>query len=242
MGAVSSGLAKIDPTTKEGFLNLATGGQGGLISAGLDKADQGLMDLDDSISGQEQKDAAKDAANAKENAALAGIDLAERQYDEGVARLDPFYQAGLGGLDEYLQLSSPEGYADFQSNYLASDPYQQQQQNVLGQLESSAAFGGTLGSGGAVKSASENLDKFAYDQASNAYNQQLGRASNIVGLGQFGVTGQQQASQNYVNQATQGYNTAADAQAAHSLAGASTGLAPYLQLAGTGAQIYGATV
>ena len=232
---VGGGLAQLDPTTKEGQLNLLTGGLYGAT-------DKPLQSLDDSISGQDQKDAARNAANAKEEAALAGIDLAGRQYDEGVERLNPFYQAGLGGLDSYLQLSSPEGYADFQSNYLASEPYLQKQQNVLDQLESSAAFSGTLGSGGAVKSAGEHLDKFAYDQSSDAYNQQLNRASNIVGLGQFGATGQQQASQNYVNAATQGYNTAADAQAAHSLAGASTGLNPYLQLAGTGAQIYGAAV
>ena len=235
MGAVSNTAAKFDPTTKEGQLNIITGG-------GYSAVDKPLSDLDDAISGDDQRDKARAAAAAQESAALAGVDLSREQFEDIQSKLDPFYQTGLGELERYAQLSYPEGFAEFQSNYLQSDPYLQQQQNVLGGLESSAAFGGTLGSGGAVKDAASYLNQFASDQTNQAYNQQLANLGNLVGLGQFGVAGQAQASQNYANQATAGLGRAADAAATRAIAGASPGISPYLNIAGTGLQAYGATV
>lgn len=233
MGAVSNTAAKFDPTTKEGQLNIITGG-------GYSAVDKPLSDLDDAISGDDQRDKARAAAAAQESAALAGVDLSREQFEDIQSKLDPFYQTGLGELERYAQLSSPEGFAEFQSSYLQSDPYLQQQQNVLGGLEQSSAFGGTLGSGGAVKDAASYLDQFASDQTNQAYSQQLANLGNVVGLGKFGVTGQAQASQNYTNQATAGLGRAADAQATREIAGASPGISPYLSLVAPAAQGYSA--
>jgi len=235
MGAVSNTVAKFDPTTPEGQAAIATGGLYPI-------ADDKLQNLDDKISGQEQRDAAKDAARVQEEAALASVDLARESRDINIERLDPFYQAGLGSLDRYLQLSSPEGYAQFQTDYLTSEPYLQRQSNVIDQLSQSAAFGGTLGSGGAALDASNYLNQFAYDQADQSYGRQVAGLADQVGLGKFGVSGQVDATNQFTNQATTGLQNAAAAQGAAALAGASPGLAPYLQLAGTGAQIYGAVV
>ena len=233
---ITNNLAKLDPTTRQGQTNLGLGGVVGVSGV----ADNALSNIDDSISGDAQRDAAREAAAQQESAALAGVELSREQFEDIQSKLDPFYQTGLGSLDQYAQLASPEGYADFQTNYLQSEPYLQKQQNVLGGLEQSSAFGGTLGSGGAALDAASYLDQYGFDQANQAYNQQLGNLGNLVGLGQFGVTGQAQASQNYTNQATAGLGRAADAQATRAIAGASPGFSPYLSLVTPAVQGYSA--
>jgi len=238
MGAVSNTVAKFDPTTPEGQLAIATGG--GSLAVG--EASDALARFDDSLTGQEQRDAAKEAAQAQEEAALAGVDLARETRDLTFERLDPFYQAGLGSLDDLVASLSPGGFEQFQQEYLTSEPYLQRQENVIGDLSQSAAFSGTLGSGGAALDASNYLNKFAYDEAVNAYGLRNAGLQDLVGLSQFGATGQNQAGQNFTNQAIQGMNQAAQAQGAAAIAGASPGIAPYLQLGSIGAQIYGATV
>lgn len=204
--------------------------------------DRGLTQVDRAITGAEQQEAAEEAAKAQEQAALDAVDLARESRDINIERLDPFYQAGLGSLDQYLALASPEGYAQFQTDYLTSEPYLQRQSNVINDLSQSAAFSGTLGSGGAGLDASRYLDQFAFDQGNQAYGQQVAGLADIVGLGRFGVSGQVDATNQFTNQATAGLQNAAAARGAAALAGASPGISPYLQLAGTGAQIYGAIV
>ena len=226
---VGGGLAQLDPTTKEGQLNLLTGGLYGAT-------DKPLQSIDDSISGQEQKNAARNAANAKEEAGLASIALQEKIYNEGQAKLDPFYQGGLGSLDDYLGLIDPRGASDFKANYLQSDEFQ----NILGQgtnqLASNAAFSGALGSGGTLKNVADYTTDQSFNLSNQALNNEISRLGGGVGLAQSAAGAQISAGQNFGNQASQQYGNIADAQAAHSLAGASTGLNPYLQLAGTGAQ------
>lgn len=239
MGAVSNTAARLDPTTPEGRAAISTGGLSAIYD---DTVDPALQRLDDAISGQEQRDAAKDAAKKQEQAALDAVELARESRDINIERLDPFYQAGLGSLDEYLALSSPEGYAQFQTDYLTSEPYLQRKANVIDDLSQSAAFSGTLGSGGAGLDASRYLDQFAFDQANQAYNQQVAGLADQVGLGRFGVAGQIDATNQFTNQASAGLQNAAAAQGAAAMAGASPGISPYLQILGTGAQIYGATV
>jgi hypothetical protein len=204
--------------------------------------DRGLTQVDRAITGAEQREAAEEAAKKQEQAALDAVELSRESRDINIERLDPFYQAGLGSLDEYLALSSPEGYAQFQTDYLTSEPYLQRKANVINDLSQSAAFGGTLGSGGAALDASNYLNQFAYDQADQAYTRQVAGLADQVGLGTFGVSGQIDATNQFTNQATTGLQNAAAAQGAAAMAAASPGLSPYLQLVGTGAQIYGATV
>lgn len=236
--SISRGLSNIDPTTSEGLTNLATGG---IIGGTLGPSDA-LAELDDAISGQDQKDAARDAASAQESAARERLGLDTRIYEEGQAKLDPFYQKGLGTLDDYFNLISPEGADQFRSNYLQGEQFQKQLGAGLDQIASNAAFGGALGAGGTLK----NVGDYATDQAFNlpqqALDRELGRLGAGVGIGQSAAGAQVSAGQNFGRQAGSALQSIGDAQATRTLAGAPSGIAPYLQLAGTGAQIYGATV
>lgn len=231
-------ISNIDPTTSSGLTNILTGG----LVGGLADPDSALQSVDDAISGQQQKDDAKEAARIREQAALAGVDLSREQFESIQGKLDPFYQAGLGGLDDHARLLSQEGYDEFQANYLDSDPYKQRQGNVIGALEASKAFEGTLGSGGTAKDVGSYLNRFALDDAQREYQSRLDASSELVGLGKFGVTGQADASRSFLNSAIPGLNNAASAQSAGVLAGSPAGIAPYLQLAGKGAQVAGAFV
>ena len=242
MGAVSNGLASIDPTTKDGALNLITGGQSGLIKSAINKGDEALTKLDDQISGQDQKDAAKDAAKAQETAAREALVLQERIYDEGQTKLDPFYQGGLGSLDDYLGLIDPEGAAAFKSDYLQGDEFQGFLEQGTNQLASNAAFSGALGSGGTLKNVADYTTSQSFDLSNKALQNELARLGAGVELGQSAAGAQISAGQNFSNQAGQQYGNIGDAQATSALASAPSGITPYINLASAGANIYGATV
>lgn len=228
-------LASIDPTTTEGLLNLSTGGLYSVV-------DPYLQEFDDSISGQDQKDAAKEAARAQEEAGLASVALQERIYDETQSKLDPFYQGGLGSLDDYLGLIDPEGASQFKADYLQGEEFQNILAQGTNQLASNAAFSGALGSGGTLKDVANYTTDQSFNLSNQALQNELSRLGQGVSLGQSALGAQTSAGQNFANQASQQYGNIAGAQGARALAGASSGIAPYLQLAGTGAQIYGATV
>lgn len=238
MGAVSDGLASIDPTTKDGLLNLSTGGLYGQYQYADDK----LRELDDQISGQDQKDAAKEAAQQQETAAREALILQERIYDEGQAKLDPFYTGGLGSLDDYLNLNSSEGSAQFKADYLGGEEFQNILEQGTNQLASNAAFSGALGSGGTLKNVADYTTNQSFNLSNQALERELGRLGSNVGLSQAAAGSQISAGQNFGQQAGQQYSNIGNAQATGTLAGAPTGIAPYLNLATAGAQIYGATV
>lgn len=242
MGAVTDTLADFDPTTKDGLLNLSTGGLYGVGKEAISATDQALLDFDDQISGQDQKDAAKEAAEDIETASRESLILQERIYDEGQAKLDPFYQGGLGSLDDYLNLNSREGAAQFKADYLGGDEFQNILAQGTNQLASNAAFSGALGSGGTLKNVADYTTNQSFNLSNQALASELGRLGSNVGLGQSAAGAQISAGQNFGQQAGQQFANIGNARAAGTLAGAPSGLAPYLQLAGTGAQIYGATV
>tara|TARA_R100000951_G_scaffold25817_1_gene21918 strand:- start:3163 stop:3903 length:741 start_codon:yes stop_codon:yes gene_type:complete len=233
-------LSDFDPTTGEGLLNIATLGQSGQIKEGLRNADEALMDFDDQISGQEEKEAAEEAAAQQETAAREALNLQERIYEEGQAKLDPFYQGGIGSLDDYLGLIDPEGAAAFKANYLEGDEFQNILEQGTNQLESNAAFSGALGSGGTLKNVADHTTDQSFNLSNQALERELGRLGQGVSLGQSAAGSQVSAGQNFGQQAGQQYRNIGNAQATGTLAGAPTGIAPYLQLAGTGANIYSA--
>lgn len=224
---ISSGLSKLDPTSK------------GNIITGLPDV---LPAIDDAISGQAQKDAAREAAARQREAHLAGVDLQRDIYEESTARLDPFYQKGLGTLDDYFSLISPEGAQKFRSDFLGSDEYQQRRADTLGQLEQSAAFGGTLGAGGTLGEVGKVLDREAFNLSNQALDRELSRLGSGVDIGARSSGALTSAGQNFASGASADLGRAADAEASGILAGAPSGLFPYLQLAGTGARIYGANL
>lgn len=228
-------LSDFDPTTSRGLANIATGGLYG-------PASDALADVDDAISGQDQKDAARDAAARRADAERAGVELQRDIYEESTARLEPFYQKGLGVLDEYFDLIDPERARQFRSDYLGSDEYQQRRADTLGQLEQSAAFGGTLGAGGTLGEVGKVLDREAFTLSNQALDRELSRLGAGVDIGARSAGALTSAGQNFASGASAGLSRAADAEASGILAGAPSGLTPYLQLAGTGARIYGAAV
>jgi hypothetical protein len=231
MGAVSDGLASIDPTTEEGLTALATGG----LSTQAAK-------FDDAISGQDQKDAARAAAREQETAAQSRLALDTRIYDEGQTKLDPFYEGGLGSLDEYLGLIDPEGASQFKADYLQGEEFQSILDQGTNQIASNAAFSGALGSGGTLKAVSDYATDQSFSRSNEALNNELARLGAGVSLSQGAANSQITAGQNFGQQAGQAYNQIGNARATERLAGAPSGIAPYLNLAGTAAQIYGATV
>jgi hypothetical protein len=231
MGAVSDGLASIDPTTEDGLTTLATGGVNTV-----------LPDIDDAISGQDQKDAAKAAAREQETAAQNRLALDTRIYDEGQTKLDPFYEGGLGSLDEYLGLIDPDGAAQFKADYLQGEEFQGILEQGTNQIASNAAFGSALGSGGTLKAVADYTTDQSFARSNEALNNELSRLGAGVSLSQGAANSQITGGQNFSNSAGQAYNQIGDARATRELAGASSGIAPYLNLASTGAQIYGATV
>ena len=235
-------LSDFDPTTGEGLLNIATLGQSGQIKEGLKNADEALMDFDDQISGQDEKEAAEEAAQQQETAAREALILQERIYDEGQAKLDPFYQGGLGSLDEFLNLNSSEGSAQFKADYLGGEEFQNILEQGTNQLASNAAFSGALGSGGTLKNVADYTTSQSFNLSNQALERELGRLGQNVGLSQAAAGSQISAGQNFGQQAGQQYSNIGNAQATGTIASAPTGLAPYLNLAATGAQIYGATV
>lgn len=234
-GSIGRGLSNLDPTTDRGLKNLGLGGAYGSTS-------DELAELDDQIRGEDQQDAAEEAARRQEEAGLAAVDLQERIYEEGVGRLDPFYQQGLGTLDEYFNLISPEGSAAFRQQYLESPEYLARRNETLGALEQSAAFGGTLGSGGALKRANQQLNTLAFDESNQALSQELARLGAGVDIGARSAGALTSAGQQFAGQASNTLAQIGQAQAAQEIAAAGQGIAPYLQLAGTAAQIYGAAV
>lgn len=237
-GAVGKGLSSIDPTTKGGLLNLATGGLYGTYN----KASEELAEVDDQLRGEDQQEAAEEAAKKQEEAARAAVNLQERIYEEGVGRLDPFYQQGLGTLEDYFNLISPEGAAEFKANYLQSDEYQNQLNTGLSALEQSAAFSGTLGAGGTLAKVGDYVTRQAGDLSTQALNQELARLGSGVDIGTSAAGALTSAGQQFAGQASNSLNQIGQAQAAREIAGAGQGLMPYLQILGAGTQIYGSVV
>ena len=238
MGGLSKAVSRIDPTTPQGRAAIGTGGASILYDEVVDPA---LRDFDDAVSGQDQKEAAKDAAARQEDAAQRGLDLQESIYKESIERSNPFYEKGLGSLENYFNLIDPEGAANFRSNYLQGDEYQQITDRGLDQLAQRAAFGGGLGATGTNRTAAKYLQDSAFNLPEQALQRELSRLGQGVGIGQSALGLQTSTGQSYGNQASQGFRSLGDAQATGRLAGAPTGISPYLGLVNTGLNIYKST-
>jgi hypothetical protein len=225
--SISDGLSSLDPTTDEGLANIGLGG-----------INTFLPDIDDQLTGQDQKEAAEAAAREQQTAAQNRLDLDTRIYEEGQSKLDPFYQGGLGSLDQYLGLIDPEGASQFKADFLQGEEFQSILDQGTNQIASNAAFSGALGSGGTLKAVSDYATDQSFARSNEALNNELSRLGAGVELSQGAANSQITAGQNFGQRAGQAYNQIGDARATERLAGAPSGIAPYLQLAGAGAQIY----
>ena len=140
------------------------------------------------ISNQQRK-AAKGAANAQAAAAQAGISEQERQFLAIQELLKPYVQAGtgaLGGQQALVGLSGPEAQQKAIAALQGSPQFQaitQQGENAI--LQRASATGGLRG--GNVQAA---LGQFRPQLLSQLIEQQYGRLGQISSLGQASAAGQ----------------------------------------------------
>lgn len=141
------------------------------------------------ISANQQKKAAKGAANAQAGAAQAGISEQERQFIAIQKMLKPYISAGegaLGGQQALLGLSGTDAQQKAISDIQNSAQFKalsQQGENAL--LQNASATGGLRG--GNVQAA---LGQFRPQLLSQLIDQQYGRLGQMAGLGQASAAGQ----------------------------------------------------
>ena len=177
----------------------------------------------DEVTGGGASGAARDAANAANAGVQSSIDLQRRMYEEGVARQQPFYQAGVNALPEYVSGIGQGGElvrGFTQADYQADPGYAFRLSEGQKALDRSAAARGGLISGSALKAAQRYGQDMASQEFGNAYNRfrdtQGLRRNALAGVTGFAPTaaGAMSASgQNYATNAGnammgQGENTA----------------------------------
>lgn len=126
-----------------------------------------------------QANSAKKAANAQTNAANQDRAFQERIYNEGIQRVDPFYQAGLQGNQAYLfengLAARPQGYTGFEES--PGQRYMRQQ--GLDAIQASAAAQGGLFSAETM----DDLGRQNSDYANTYREQYLNRLAGIADTG-----------------------------------------------------------
>jgi hypothetical protein len=145
------------------------------------------------IGGSMQARAAKSAAQTSANAADRATELQRQQYEESVARQQPFLQTGTEMFNRLaaLQRGGPEA-----QNFLQMDPgYQFRLSEGMKALDRQAAARGGLISGGALKAAQRYGQELGSQEFGAAYNRLAGladvgpRAAGVMsGLGQTYAT------------------------------------------------------
>jgi hypothetical protein len=165
---------------------------------------------------------AQNAANAANAGVQSQIDLQRRMYEEGVARQQPFYQAGVNALPGYLSGIGQNGElvrGFTQADYQADPGYAFRLSEGQKQLDRQAAIRGGQISGSALKAASRFGQDMASQEYNNAYNRfrdtQTLRRNALAGVTGFAPTAagaMATSGQNYANtagnaMATQGVNT-----------------------------------
>ena len=169
--------------------------------------------------GNKQADAAERAAELQAGAARYAADLQQQQYNQNVARQQPFYEAGVNALPELVQASR---YTPFGQEQFQADPgYAFRLSEGQKALERSAAARGGLISGGALKAATRFGQDMGSQEYTNAFNRyqteraaRLNPLQSLTGMGQttaagLGAAGQNMAS-NVGNYGMQGANATAE--------------------------------
>lgn len=152
-----------------------------------------------------QGNAAENAAATTAQATREATALQRRQYEEGVKRQQPFYEAGVNALPGYLQGIQPGGELvrgftaeDFQKY---QDPgYGFRLKEGINALDRSAAARGSLRGGNQMRGITEFGQNLASQEYGNAYNRYIGeqatRRNALAGLvGQGQTTAQTIANQ-----------------------------------------------
>lgn len=177
-----------------------------------------------------QSKAAKSAANVQSQAASDANATQLQMYNQSRQDAEPWRQAGMSGLSEYMNLlglQQPSGQGSGgQLGQMGMNP-QQSQQDAFGRFRSapgyqfgldegmrsvqaSAAARGGLNSGAALKSLFEYGNNYADQQGYTPYMNRLASLSNI---GQTQASNNAAMGQNYANAYGQNVNLAGDARA-----------------------------
>lgn len=231
-------VAKLDPTTVTGQKNIMSGG----IPILVGETDKALQKIDDAISGQDQKDAAKAALAAQEDANKQAIALARQQYEDFQAMTEPYRQAGESFLPQLTAFLDPAAQDAFRKESLNTDAFKSIIDQTTQQLAAAGSATGGLRSGNMQDAIAKSTFQQAQSYGDTAVQNRLNQLTQGVnlGLGTLGTTMSAlgQAGQNV----QQGVINQGNIAAQQAIASAPTGISPWLQLAGTGAQIYGATI
>jgi hypothetical protein len=139
--------------------------------------------------------AAREAAQISNAAAERDLALRTRMYEEGVARQQPFYQAGVNALPQYVSGIQEGGelVRGFTPADFTTDPgYAFRLSEGQKGLERTAAARGGLISGAALKAAGRYGQEMASQEFGNAYNRfrdtQSLRRNALAGVAGYGPT------------------------------------------------------
>jgi hypothetical protein len=196
----------------------------------------------DFLSGKDERDAAKAAAAAREDAAQQGIDFGREQYADFLGFTQPYREAGESFLPQLIEFLDPEVQEQFKADALAGQEFQGIKDQANESLVSNAAAFGGLRSSGTQDRLIRETSALANQFGQNAVNNRLSQLQGGVnlGLGTLGTTmqGLGQAG----GQIQAGIQNLGNAQATSELAGGMQfGFNDLLNMASTGAQIYGAS-
>lgn len=133
----------------------------------------------DQVTGQNAKDAAREAAATQKEAGLAAIEEARAAREQARADLQPYAQFGQQQLTPLAQMISPQGQVDYLQN---SPIFQASLRNMNDQVLNNAAVRGRLNAGDTRQRFADNFQAAALPllsyQTNNLFNAaQLGQAS-----------------------------------------------------------------
>ena len=158
-----------------------------------------------------QADATTQAANISAQAQREALALQQRMYEEGVARQQPWLQAGTGAINRLaagLQKGGEFGTPFSQTNWQQDPGYQFRLSEGLKSLDRQAAARGGLISGAALKAAqgygqqqASQEYQNAFDRYYNERNQMLRPLQSLAGVGQTAADTLGSAGGTYANQA-----------------------------------------
>lgn len=153
-----------------------------------------------------QAEATTSAANISAGASREALDLQRRMYEEGVARQQPWLQAGQNAL---AKLATASDYTPFGMSQFQADPgYAFRLSEGQKALERSAAARGGLLSGATGKALTRYGQDMGSQEYMNAFNRyqaerqaRLGPLQSLAGVGQTAANTLGTAGQNYAGSA-----------------------------------------
>lgn len=157
------------------------------LSGALDLKGKGMSFVGDIFSGLIDADSNRHAANQQADSVRDSNALQERMFNQTREDQTPYRQAGYGALQQIQNLLQ-------NPNSIAQQPgYQFGLDQGARALNSGAAARGMNYSGAQAKA----LTRYGQDYAGTKLNETYNRLSNLAGLGQVAVNGQN--NQNYAN-------------------------------------------